>query len=146
VIALAVTVALCVIVGSVLRSKGLLEEKKSKEGRDWLEKFVHGDPQEMAVAKEKLKTMLDGWLFGDKPSKFQEEHDDIDLSVIEMGMYVLLKYEIGAERFSHPYYEFAVTLVFKSEGGTEIRDQKRFRVTGPEESEFPKKWKIVELL
>ena len=88
-------------------------------------------------AKEVLKRTLDCWILGDSLSQFKEEHDDVD--VWESGVFdwsegnTLLRYEIGAFRgiknLEDIYTNFAVTLVFQSKAGTEIKNAINVKLT-----------------
>ena len=75
-----------------------------------------------AEAKAKLKLALDSWVFGDTLEKFQKDHPDIMVGVRLHSLDKLTRYEIGAGREKSPTsFEFAVTHVFESKAGTDIK-------------------------
>lgn len=91
-------------------------------------------------AKEVLTKTLDCWVLGDSLSDFKAKHEDID--VVELGVSnwsdgnVLQRYEIGPFRTLRKedievkqIVDFAVTLVFQSKAGTEIKNAVRINVS-----------------
>lgn len=93
-------------------------------------------------AKEVLKKALDSWVLGDSLPKFNETHADIE--VVELGTsawrdgQLLLRYEIGPfrEGTTNHKVNFAVTLVFQSRAGTEIKSAVGIRVVNRHENIF----------
>jgi DNA-directed RNA polymerase subunit RPC12/RpoP len=95
---------------------------------------IKGFFSQEAAAKEKLKTYLDAWVFGDFGGalggfgdKFKKEHPDIDFDYDQERENVLLRYEIGASRDDKVH----VTLVYQSGAGTEIKNSETYRVSAP---------------
>lgn len=86
-----------------------------------------GDPTP-AEAKEKLTAALDAWVLGDSAKKLQAEHQFVDLEDMSS---VLMRYEIGPMRVipNARTCEAAVTLVFQSKAGTELKKQKKFNIS-----------------
>lgn len=84
-------------------------------------------------AREKLKTMLDAWVFGDDWQKIQNDHADIDFTDFEIVSKKLMRYEIGPVRSvptsdsTMKHCELAVTLIFESKGGTEIKNARKYK-------------------
>ena len=102
-------------------------------------------PNKEDVAKEKLKTALDAWVFGDSVEKFAKDHPEYSgpPPIHDwMSKKVLMRYEIGACRFENSCYKFVVTHVFQSEGGTEIKESVIYWVTPPEGMK-DHKWAIM---
>lgn len=84
-----------------------------------------------AEATQKLKTVLDAWVFGDDLQKLRDEHADIVFMDYDVVSYKLMRYELGPARSiaSSPEVkrcEVAVTLVFQSKAGTEVKRSKRY--------------------
>lgn len=80
-------------------------------------------------AKAKLKIVLDGWTLGEEPADVERSHPELKISVVGMGLYKILKYEIVTEGKKGPFgYEFAVIIIYQSEAGTEIKKNERFDV------------------
>lgn len=95
-----------------------------------------------ADSRGKLKTTLDSWVFGDSLAKFESNHPDIHFGDLDrVQSLVLMRYEIGASRpFGVGCFDFAVTMSFQSEAGTEIRRSAKYTVMPPGDDG---KWTIL---
>jgi hypothetical protein len=83
-------------------------------------------------AREKLKTALDCWVFGDDDAKLKQDHPEITFLDTDWAYgrgSKLLKYDLGTGRKYQTGYEFAVGLSFQSKAGTEIKETRPFWVT-----------------
>lgn len=106
------------------------------------------DAFDQPTAKEKLKTALDSWSFGDDPSKFRDDHPDVTLlnTGYDITIPVLMKYEINeGRRREDPSgagvlgFEFPVVLTLEGRDGTPVvkrevylvrtRDNKKWTVS-----------------
>ena len=89
-----------------------------------------------AEAKEKLKTVLDSWVFGDSREKLKADHPSINFIDLAytFDRPVLQKYDIASGRKDLKYpdagtaFEFPVVLTLQSRAGTEIKKQHNFLV------------------
>lgn len=89
-------------------------------------------------AKQVLKAALDSWIFGDTLDQFEKKHPGYNFIEPKwsISQVVLLRYEIGLGRAEGPSdmppgvkgYEFAVVLVFQSQAGMEIKENRRYAV------------------
>ncbi len=87
-------------------------------------------------AKEKLKTVLDSWVFGDSREKLKADHPGINFIDLAytFDRPVLQKYDIASGRKDpkHPdagtAFEFPVVLTLQSRAGIEIKKQHIFSV------------------
>lgn len=84
-----------------------------------------------AEATQKLKTVLDAWVFGDGLQKIRDDHPEIGFTDFDVISYRLMKYELGPARSisNSPEVkrcEVAVTLVFQSKGGAEVKKSRTY--------------------
>ncbi len=88
------------------------------------------DNDNIDVAKAKLKEVLDAWVFGDSFETFKKDHPDVIFVDPEfIGNKVLMRYEITASRpLGTLGYEFAITKVYQSVGGTEIKQSIKYSI------------------
>ncbi len=100
------------------------------------------DRQDKAL--QKLKAGLDSWVFGDSPDRFKKSHPDILFPDADwLTRTVLLRYEIGPVRtVKNGRVEVAVTLVFQSRAGTEIKQSKTYTVSPPNEKSDDTVWTV----
>jgi hypothetical protein len=90
---------------------------------------LQGPADEGSEARVKLKIVMDSWVFREKTEDVERSHPEIKASVVGMGLYKILKYEIVSERKKEVLgYEFAVTIIYQSEAGTEIKKNAKFSV------------------
>jgi hypothetical protein len=88
-------------------------------------------------AKDTLTAMLDAWVFGDSLTAINNAHPDVSFHEVDAISNKLIRYEMGPARTVLKKdgdvlkYEFAVTVVFESTTGTEIKNAKTYLVMPP---------------
>lgn len=90
-------------------------------------------PTPEAEAKAIVKAALDSWNLGGSSSEFPESQKNVErfFDIDWVGMKVLLRYEIkGVTKDTSGLGGFKViaVLVFQSKGGTEITEQRTYKV------------------
>ncbi len=107
---------------------------------------THTEPTPDAEAKAIVKAALDSWNLGGSNSKFKETHKNVErfFDIDWIGTKVLLRYEIkGVQKSESPIggYDVIAVLVFQSEAGTEITQQRRYHAH--QEVAFDGRWWIT---
>ncbi len=96
-------------------------------------------------AKALVKAALDSWSLGGSVSKFKETHKNVErfFDIDWIGTKVLLRHEIkGVQKSESPLggHDVIAVLVFQSEAGTEITEQRRYHAR--QEVAFDGRWWI----